>query len=214
MKHPEASTGQFQELIAQGAAGQANAYDQLLKQASDRLLRLTRKMFHAYPRLQRWEQTDDIFQTAAMRLHRSLAEVKPPTVAAFWGLAATQIRRTLIDLARHHFGPEGSAAHHISDCGNNSSPGGAALSARSTGIDRGPVSLEDWVEFHEAVDRLPPDERDVFRLAWYAELPQKDIAESLNISLTTVQRRWYAAKLLLFELTRGKQSSNDPEPQS
>ena len=98
MKHPEASTGQFQELIAQGAAGQASAYDQLLKQASDRLLRLTRKMFHAYPRLQRWEQTDDIFQTAAMRLLRSLAEVKPPTVAAFWGLAATQIRRTLIDL--------------------------------------------------------------------------------------------------------------------
>jgi len=214
MKHPEASTDQLQELIAQGAAGQASAYDQLLKQASDRFLRLTRKMLRAYPRLQRWEQTDDVFQTAAMRLHRSLAEVKPPTVAAFWGFAATQIRRTLIDLARHHFGPEGSAAHYHSDCGNNSSPEGASLHARSAGTDGGPVSLEDWAEFHEAVDRLPPDERDVFRLAWYAELPQKDIAESLNISLPTVQRRWYAAKLHLFELTQGKQPSNDLEPQA
>ena len=71
-------------------------------------------MFRNYPHLRRWEQTDDVFQTAALKLHRSLAEVKPESVRQFFGLAATQIRRTLIDLARHHYGPEGSAANQES----------------------------------------------------------------------------------------------------
>lgn len=83
MSHTEANTAQIQALLDHGAAGADSAYDLLLSQASDRLLRLTRKMLRAYPHLQRWEQTDDVFQSAAMRLYRSLAAVKPPTVGAF-----------------------------------------------------------------------------------------------------------------------------------
>jgi hypothetical protein len=72
-------------------------------------------MLRNYPRLRRWEQTDDVFQTAALSLFRSLTKVKPKTTREFFGLAVTKFRHTLIDRARHHFGPHGQAAHHLSN---------------------------------------------------------------------------------------------------
>ena len=206
----DASTAQLQALLDKGAGGADSAYNVLLSQASDRLLRLTKKMLRAYPHLQRWEQSDDVFQSAAMRLYRSLAEVRPATVAAFWGLATMQIRRTLIDLARHHFGPEGAAAHHHSDAGKvAASHVEQAAHQLSPSRECRPDSLHEWSEFHELVDRLPADERDIFHLVWYAGLPQKDIAELLHVSLPTVQRRWYAAQLRLFELMQGERPADD-----
>jgi RNA polymerase sigma factor (sigma-70 family) len=204
----DASTAKLQALLDEGADGAQCAYDLLLSQAANRLFRLTRRMLRAYPHVRRWEETDDVFQTAAMRLHRSLADVRPPTVGAFWGLATTQIRRTLIDLARHHFGPEGGAAHHRSEprlaAGED-----AAMPEQPFSRECRPDSLHEWSEFHELVDRLPPDERDIFHLVWYAGLPQKDISELMHISLPTVQRRWYAAQMHLYELLQGERPAVD-----
>jgi RNA polymerase sigma-70 factor (ECF subfamily) len=212
MAAAEFNSTQLQALLDRGAEGAVSAYDLLLSQASDRLLRLTRKMFRAYPHLQRWEQTDDVFQTAALRLHRSLTEVRPPTVAAFWGLATTQIRRTLIDLARHHFGPEGSAANHESQGDSDNSTHGPARGVnRVAAGQNGPESVAEWAEFHQLIDELPDGEREIFHLVWYAGMPQKDIAELLYISLPTVQRRWYAAQLHLFELSQGNRPPLDGE---
>jgi RNA polymerase sigma-70 factor (ECF subfamily) len=62
--------------------------------------------------LKRWEQTDDVLQNATPRLCRALRETTPPTVRDFFRLAALHVRRELIDLARHHYGPQGPAARH------------------------------------------------------------------------------------------------------
>ncbi len=107
-------TTEFQLLLDRWAAGDVAARDRLLERAGQRLLALTRRMLRGYPHLQRWEQTDDVFQSAVLRLYRSLGDVRPESIGQFFGLATTQIRRTLIDLARHHFGPEGAAARHQS----------------------------------------------------------------------------------------------------
>ena len=53
------------------------------------------------------EQTDDVLQNAVVRLLRALEEVRPPSVRAFFGLAATQMRRELLDLARRYQGRGG-----------------------------------------------------------------------------------------------------------
>ena len=115
MGQPEDQLAQTQFLLDQAARGDEQAYDDLLNRASDRLLKLTRKMLRRYPNLRRWEQTDDVFQNAAIRLHRSLKKVKPDSARSFYGLATVEIRRTLIDLCRHHFGPEGAAGKYQSD---------------------------------------------------------------------------------------------------
>jgi RNA polymerase sigma factor (sigma-70 family) len=201
METTSETTQMLQLLLQRAGEGDAGAYNQLLERASARLLKMAQLMLRNYPHLRRWEQTDDVFQNAMIRLHRSLAEVRPPTVPAFFGLAATQIRRTLIDLIRHHFGPEGDAAHHESDVA--STPSGGAL---QTVPDRGgrPETLESWARFHEAVQGLPDDAREVFDLVWYAGMEQREAAELLSVSLSTVQRRWHQARALLYDALQGE----------
>lgn len=186
------NTVQLQALLDQAGQGDKLAYGELLSMASTRLHKLARKMLRNFPRLKRWEQTDDVFQTAAMRLHRSLSEVKPESVRQFFGLAATQIRRTLIDLARHHYGPEGQGARHESGAENE----------RDSEADA-PETLASWAEFHEQVDRLPEDEREVFQLLWYAGATQQEAAEFLEISERTVLRRYCRARLQLRNALQG-----------
>ena len=73
-----------------------------------------------FDRIGRWEQTEDIFQQAALRLHQSLEKVELHDATHFLRLAATQIRRQLIDLSRRYYGAEGAGRHHVSQAGNGS----------------------------------------------------------------------------------------------
>ncbi len=185
--------------LQQGDETQAQqARDQLLTRAAARLEELARRMLRRYPRLRRWEQTGDVLQNAVLGLHRSLGAVRPHSVGEFFGLAATQIRRELIDLSRHHFGPQGPAAHHHTDP-PGSDPGPLQNEADPTGE---PASLLEWAEFHESVSRLPEVERQTFELLWYEGLTQKEAATVLGVTERTVKNRWRSAKLLLAELLR------------
>ena len=60
------------------------AQERLLEHAGGRLEELTRKMFHGYPRLRRWEQTGDVLQNALLRLHHALADVRPRQDRDLW----------------------------------------------------------------------------------------------------------------------------------
>ncbi len=188
-------TTQFQRLLDGWAAGDESARTELLERAAKRLLQLTRRMFRNYPQLRRWEETDDVFQNALLRLYRSLGDVRPDSVRGFFALGATQIRRTLIDLARHYYGAEGRATHHHSKSGAADAPS----KIRSAGNDEPPETLEAWARFHEAVERLPAEERDAFGLIWYGEATQKEVAELLGVSERTVLRRLVRARLKLHE---------------
>jgi RNA polymerase sigma-70 factor (ECF subfamily) len=191
-------TVEIERLLAGWAAGDESARHELLERAGRRLMKLTRRMLHNSPQLQRWEQTDDVFQNAVLRLYRSLGDVRPDSVRAFFGLAATQIRRTLIDLARHHFGPEGPAAFHHSEA-NRQNSSSAQIDQSPPSNDEPPETLDAWARFHEAVERLPNDERDAFNLIWYGDATQKQAAEILGISERTVLRRLVRARLLLHD---------------
>jgi RNA polymerase sigma-70 factor (ECF subfamily) len=124
-----------------------------------------------------------------LRLCRALEEVTPATPREFLRLAALQIRRELIDLARHHFGPAGAAA------GQTPMRSPAALDPSESTLD--PGHLAAWGEFHEQIGRLPEEEREVFDLLWYQGLTHAQAAELLQLSTKTIQRRWQAACLRL-----------------
>lgn len=175
-------------------ATQDSAPEAIIERAMQRLVRLCRRMLRAYPRLRRWEETDDVLQEAALRLYRALHDVQPRSELELVGLAAVQVRRTLIDLARHHFGPLGGAAHHRSDpllAGACASPG-----ERGAACDE-PLSLVDWTAFHAAVDLLPEEEREVFHLVWYGDATYAEAADLLGITRRTAIRRMNRARLLL-----------------
>jgi RNA polymerase sigma-70 factor (ECF subfamily) len=197
----EASGSQLQVWIDRLGAGDPAARDELIRHACERLRRLTAKMLQDYSRLHRWEDTDDVFQNAVLRLLRALRQVTPVSVSDFFRLAAVQVRRELIDLARHYFGPEGPAARHATaGSGDGLAPAGAD---RPTTTDQ-PYRLAVWGEFHQKVDALPDDERDVFGLVWYQGLTQAEAARALDISEATVKRRWLSARLRLQAALRGE----------
>src|SRR5438034_9462785 len=79
-------------------AGDESARDELLRASCGHLERLARKMLQQYPRVRRWEETGDVLQNALLRLFRALKTVRPDSARAFFGLAAEQIRRELLDL--------------------------------------------------------------------------------------------------------------------
>jgi RNA polymerase sigma-70 factor (ECF subfamily) len=161
--------------------GDEAARGEVINHACERLEALTRRMLRHYPRLRRWEQTGDVLQNAVLRLHRSLATVRPESPARFYGLAAAQIRRELTDLARHHFGPEGAAAHHDTDGAGQAD--GPVMRKEDPGGE--PATLAEWTDFHAKVQRLPQAEREVFDLLWYEGLTQAEAAQVLGVTERT-----------------------------
>jgi len=195
-------TSQIQGRLDRLREHDANARDELINEACERLRQLTRRMMGDFSRLRRWEQTDDVLQNAVIRLHRSLGEVHPDTPRGFFRLAATQIRRELIDLCRHYFGPEGAGAHHLTD-GGKSDGSGFVRHDRSDDTHE-PTSVLEWVEFHDQVENLSGPEREVFSLRWYKGLKNAEIAAVVDVSERTVKRRWRSACLMLFKANKGQ----------
>jgi RNA polymerase sigma-70 factor (ECF subfamily) len=183
---------QLERWVELHAGGDASAREALLHAACERLHRLTRKMLRDFPEVRRWEQTDDVWQNAALRLWRSLEEVQPVDVRHFLRLAALQIRRELIDLARRHAGQEGMATHAGDWDGAPGHDNRGELTFE-------PRRLAEWQEFHSRVEGLPEEEREAFDLLWYHGLSQEQAAAMLRVSVRTIKRRWRSARLRLHE---------------
>ena len=192
----------MQELLPRAAAGDEAATDALLRHCEERLTLLTRRMLGDYQRVRRWAETDDVLQNALVRLLGALRSVKPKTSREFLGLATLQIRRELIDLARHYYGPEGMGAHHDSAANGESQGRGPA---DKSDVRHEPSSLAQWTELHEKIGALPDEEREVVGLLFYQGLSQAEAAELLQISVRTVQRRWHDALCKLHRVWHGEE---------
>jgi RNA polymerase sigma-70 factor (ECF subfamily) len=147
----------------------------------------------------RWEDQDDLLQNSVLRLLRALQEVEPTSVRDFFGLAAEQMRRELLDLARRYRARRAQGPSHAAD-GEGSDSGVSAPDPPAAEEDAD--ELDRWRTFHEAVDRLPVDQREVVGLIYYHGWAQAEVAEHLGMSKRTVQRHWAAAMLTLHELLK------------
>ena len=111
----------------------------------------------------------------------------------FLGLAARIIRRELLDLARHYYGPLGLGANDAIPAAGV--PGRAEEYA--PGGEDDPAELAAFTELHLRIAALPADEGEVFDLTWYHGLTQKEVAAQIGVSVKTVRLRWVAARLRL-----------------
>jgi RNA polymerase sigma-70 factor (ECF subfamily) len=193
-------TTELQGCLDRLRAGDGTARDELLRRAGGRLERLTRKMLKGFPGVQRWEQTDDVLQNALVRLLRALRDVQPASVREFFALSAELIRRELLDLAKHYYGPRGPGTKHATEAG--------CCEGEVPRYDRPdeshePSALAGWCEFHRHIAALPDDEREVVGLLFYQELTQGEAAALLHVTVRTVQRRWQSALLKLHQVLKG-----------
>jgi RNA polymerase sigma-70 factor (ECF subfamily) len=195
MADPPFDSAQLNGWLDRIRAGDPAARDELLRACQGRLEHLARRMLRRYPTVRRWADTGDVFQGAALRLLRSLYAVPVADTRGFLNLAAANVRRELLDLARHFGGPRGVGANHASN------PDGPVPDRPAADPD--PADLDRWAAFHAAVDRLPADEREVFGLTYYHGWPQARIAALCGVDERTVRRRWRRAAEALHALLGG-----------
>lgn len=178
-------------------AGDRAAKNELLRACQGRLEALARKMLKRYRVVIRWSDAEDVMSGASMRLLKALESTPVADTRGFFNLAAAIIRRELIDLARHFGGPLGLAPHHDSLPPRSDGPLGPDPAADETD----PAHLDRWAALHEAIERLPPEEREVFGLTFYHRWTQQEIADLFQCSDKTVSRRLKdAARMLEREL--------------
>jgi RNA polymerase sigma-70 factor (ECF subfamily) len=188
----------LQECLDRWQAGDAAAANDLLKVAGNRLEKLARRMCRSFPNIRGWTETGDVLQNSLIRLLRTLQSMRPATTRDFFNLAAVHIRRELLDLARHYRGkgwvpldaPVGNDAHLTPK------PRAEPMTPHADDFDL-------WTRFHEAVDQLPIEEREVVGLVFYHGWTQARIAELFGVKERTIRRRWAAACERLRNLVGG-----------
>jgi RNA polymerase sigma-70 factor (ECF subfamily) len=137
-------------------------------------------------------------QAASIRLLRALRQTTPTSTAHFFNLAALQIRRSLLDLAKHY-------SRRVPP-GLDGQPEQAAPGTLPEEVEE----LERWQAFHEAADRLPAELLAVFDLRYYQGMRWADIATTLGVDESTASRRWVGARLALC-VALGGQLPGDPD---
>jgi RNA polymerase sigma-70 factor (ECF subfamily) len=151
----------------------------LLERAVGRLRILCAGLLHrGYPRLTRPPlnlDADELLGAVMERLLKAMREARPATVRQFYALANRHIRWELNDLARRLDEQPGNV--ELCD--------GLVPAAQSSGSALGP----DGRRILQAIEDLPEDEREIFDLVRIQGLSHAEIAELLNDSCKTVQRR-------------------------
>jgi RNA polymerase sigma factor (sigma-70 family) len=206
----ESSYSAIQACLERLRSGDDKARADLIARACKRLEDLAHKALRSFPGVRRWEQTADVVQNACLRLHRALSKDIPSGVKEFFALAATLIRRELIDLLRHYYGPQGAGNKHASQAGMD--PAARAWEEHVSAPADDSSELLNLASFHEAAERLPGPEREVFDLVWYQELGLAEVALLLGVSERTAKRRWREARLSLHAALAGNECANNNLP--
>jgi RNA polymerase sigma factor (sigma-70 family) len=171
--------------------------------------RLVGSKLRDFPRVQRWERQSDVFQNVMLTLHQKLGKIEFKDTRHFFRLSGVLVRRELVNLHRHHYGPQGHAAHHLTQ---GISPGGsdpsdatpaAAVERAAASDSSDPVEALQTLEVHQHVGRLPKDLREVVGLLYYHGLSPVEAADVMKVSRRTVDRLWDKARARLGRAIRG-----------
>jgi RNA polymerase sigma-70 factor (ECF subfamily) len=191
MPEPSVDTQQLHVWINRIQSGDQAARNDLIRGVLGRLEQLARKMLRRFPNVHRWADTDDVLQSALMRLLRGLQQMEAPSsMREFYALAAQQLRRELLDLARHFASSKGPGCLQL---GLHPGDDSEAPNVEPASPGDDPGELDAWCCFHQEVDRLPPEEREIVGLIFYHGWKQAEVADLFGITERTVRRRWASA---------------------
>jgi RNA polymerase sigma factor (sigma-70 family) len=145
-------------------------------------------LYRGYPRLARPPlnvQADEMLSAVVERLLKALREARPATVRQFFALAAQHTRWELNDLARR-LDEQPRTAEAVDGLlpAPPASDSGLSPSGR---------------RMIEAIDGLPPDEREAFDLVRVQGMTQTEAADVLGVASKTVKRRLDRGLRLLTE---------------
>jgi RNA polymerase sigma-70 factor (ECF subfamily) len=195
MSEPMLNTLYLQQCVERWQAGDRAAGDELLRLLGDRLEHLARLMLRRFPNVREWAETLDVVQGSLVRFLATLRNLRPESTCHFFNLAALHLRRELLDLARQFSGERFARLTLASRADDSTGDGLGQVPGPEAGDD-----LELWRRFHEAVEQLPAQEREVVGLVFYHGWTQQQIAKLFGVDERTIRRRWQSACLGLNRL--------------
>jgi len=187
------TTGALTDLIERLRRNEPGARRALLDRACGRLQRLASVILHgSFPTLERRHSVDSVVHETWLRLVGALEQTQPPTLPDFFRLAAHKIRQVLLDLVEK----ERRLSARETPLDAAGSQGGLEPGTRTYD----PARLTLWSEFHNKVAELPEDQRTVFEMHYYLDMPQAEIATALGLHPRKVSYLWMAATDALGEI--------------
>jgi RNA polymerase sigma-70 factor (ECF subfamily) len=187
-EHTTAAVGRFLQDLA-GDTPTEPVVRGLLERAAGHLNTLSAALlYRSYPRLTQPPmnlESVELLAAVVERLLKSMREIRPTTVRQFFALANRHIRWELNDLARRL--DERTQAVELRE--------GFVAAPESSGSVISPVARRMF----EAIEALPQEEQEVFDLVRIQGMTHTEVAEILDISTKTVQRRLNRGLLLLAE---------------
>lgn len=163
-------------------AGRPDAAEPTFRRIMSRVETLARAMFKKFPRVGRFVDVEDVIQNSLVRLLSAFRDIRPASTRDFYALVNTLIRRELLDLAKHYYSVRGLGTNLAAA---SVGEGEAEVTAMAPSD---PADLELYTAFHEAIDRLPAEEREVIGLTYYHGWTQAEVADLFQVSVRTVQR--------------------------
>lgn len=191
----DSTTVQLDYLLRNFHAGDTAAKGALIDVAKERLLVLTSRLLGGFPRGREHDDTTGIFNESYLRLHSALDEVKPATARQFLGLAALEIRRTLLDTVRKLSGRGKEKRGRNASLDANDTDGAGRIDVPITDSARKRFEMAE--DLFAAMDRLPDELREVVMLHHFQGLMQSEVAALMGVHEDTVKRRWAMAQVKL-----------------
>src|SRR5262249_36984925 len=177
----------------------AAAPNQILARAHQRVEKIVAKTFHkSYHRLRSQHDTASIVSETYMRLRSALESVQasaasrdaPMNVGDFFRLVASKTHQVFIDLVRRAQVRMKAVGVPATKPGEESMVGVEQM-AVSDETDTSLLAL--WGEFHESVNKLPDEQKEVFQMCFYLDMKRAEVAQVLGLHPKEASRRWLAA---------------------
>ena len=177
-------------LVAQARQGDAAASAALIETVYPELRRLAH-YYLAGERRNHTLQTSDLVNEAWVRLFAS-ADISVHDRAHLVALIATQMRRVLVDYARHRNAAKGPGAGIRVSLG----------SAHDVGVrlDEEVLALDEALQSLEAVD---PRAVRIVEMRFFGGLDEAEAAEAVGVSVSTLKRDWVFARAWLLDRLSG-----------
>jgi RNA polymerase sigma factor (TIGR02999 family) len=188
-------TSEVTRLLGEIGRGKKDAVNQLLPLVYDELHRLARSYF-------RRERGDHTLQPTALVHEAYLRLVDQRAVMEnrghFLAVAATQMRRILVDYSRKHSAARRGAAGEK-----------VLLEDTMAVVEQQPLDMLALDDALQKLAELDPDQSRLVELRFFGGLSVEETAEVLGISTATVKRSWSSARAFLHRQMAGAPGRTD-----
>ena len=169
------------ELVVAALAGNTSAFDVLVNRYRRAMLTVAQQI------VRNPADAEDVVQDAFLRSFEALPQLTDLNRFGAWLHSITRNRALRYYKSTIRYQPEEDVEIHLNRVSDTSQLDPARIVERELTQEA----------IRDAIQGLPNDYQEVIQLYYWAEMPQKRIAEFLSIPLTTVKWRLHKAKDLL-----------------